>query len=149
MSRLSSAHELGGLGELRRLPASDARPRPLRILCAEDNPYGRIVLRTIAEAFGHTTDFVGNGEAAIRAAAAGTCDLVLMDVTLPGIDGIEATRRIREASLAGRTLPIIGVSGHDDDALRNRALAAGMNAYLVKPISPAALGAAIAAVMAE
>ena len=70
-------------------------PRPLAILCAEDNPYGRVLLNTILTELGHRADFVTSGEAAIEAVAAGSYDAVLMDVTLPGVSGIEATRRIR------------------------------------------------------
>src|ERR1043166_416918 len=83
--------------------------RPLAVLCVEDNPYGRVVLNTILTELGHRPDFVGAGEAAVEAAAAGSYDAVLMDVTLPGIDGLEATRRIR--AQAGKRVVVIGVSG--------------------------------------
>ena len=79
--------------------ARGARQAPARraasLLCAEDNPYGRVVINTILSELGHRVDFVGSGEAAVEAAARGGYDAVLMDVTLPGIDGLEATRRIR------------------------------------------------------
>src|SRR5450755_314286 len=70
-----------------------ARARPTRalvILCAEDNPYGRVVMNTIITELGHRVDFVETGEAAVEAAARGGYDAVLMDVTLAGLDGIEA-----------------------------------------------------------
>ena len=73
-------------------------------------------------------------------------DALLMDVTLPGIDGLDATRRIRAlAGPAGRT-PIIGVSGRTEAGDEDAARAAGMDAYLRKPLSPSALSAALAAV---
>ena len=74
-------------------------------------------------------------------------DVVLMDVTLPGIDGLEATRRIRAlAGAAGRT-PIIGISGRSEAGDEEAARAAGMDFYLRKPVSPSALSEAIAAVV--
>ncbi len=117
--------------------------RQLSILCAEDNPYGRVILNTILTEFGHRADFVNSGEEAVAAMARGY-DVVLMDITLPGIDGVEATRRIRGlAGDAGRT-PIIGISGRSEPGDEQVAIAAGMSFYLHKPISPSALSEAIA-----
>jgi len=118
--------------------AANAAPRraPLRalnILCVEDNPYGRVVLNTILTELGHRADFVGSGEAAVATVAGGSYDVVLMDVTLPGIDGFEAARRIR--ALPGRRVPVIGVSGHGSADEEARARAAGMDDYLSKPIN--------------
>ena len=120
--------------------------RRLAILCAEDNPYGRVILNTILTELGHRADFVGSGEEAVEAVKRGY-DVVLMDVTLPGIDGLEATRRIRAlAGDVGRT-PIVGISGRGDSSDEAAALAAGMNSYLRKPVSPSALSEAITAVL--
>ena len=69
--------------------------RPLSILCAEDNPYGRVVMHTILGELGHRVDFAETGEAAVAAVERGGYDLVLMDVTLTGLSGIDAARRIR------------------------------------------------------
>ena len=69
--------------------------RPLTLLCAEDNPYGRVVMNTILSELGHRVDFVETGEAAVKAAERGGYDAVLMDVTLSGLDGLAATRAIR------------------------------------------------------
>ena len=88
-----------------------ATARPLTILCAEDNPYGRVVMNTILAELGHRVDFVESGEAAVEAAARGGYDAVLMDVTLPGLDGIEATRRIRALPGKAGQVPVIGISG--------------------------------------
>ena len=111
--------------------------RALNILCVEDNPYGRVILNTILTELGHRADFVGSGEAAAAAVAAASYDVVLMDVTLPDIDGFEATRRIR--ALPGRRVPVIGISGHGSPDEEARAHAAGMDDYLSKPINVGAL----------
>jgi CheY-like chemotaxis protein len=120
--------------------------RPLAVLCVEDNPYGRVLLNTILTELGHRADFVGTGAAAVEAVAQGRYDVVLMDVTLPDINGLEATRRIRALAGSAGRVAIIGVSGRGtaaDDAL---ARAAGMNGYLTKPLSPSALTQALGAV---
>jgi CheY-like chemotaxis protein len=111
----------------------------LRILCVEDNPYGRIVLNTILTELGHCADFVGTGEAAVEAVAHGRYDAVLIDVTLPGIDGIEATRRIRALGGAAGGIAIVGVSGRANASDEALGRAAGMGGYLTKPLSPSAL----------
>ncbi|HEY4403676.1 MAG TPA: ATP-binding protein [Xanthobacteraceae bacterium] len=113
--------------------------RPLNILCAEDNPYGRVVLNTILTELGHRADFAGTGTAAVEAAARGGYDVVLMDVTLPGLDGLEATRRIRALARPAGGVPLIGISGRANAADEAAGRAAGMDGYLVKPISPAGL----------
>jgi CheY-like chemotaxis protein len=113
--------------------------RALHILCAEDNPYGRVVLNTILTELGHRTDFVGSGEAALEAAARGGYDLVLMDVTLSGMDGLEATRHIRQLPRPAGAVPIVGISGRANAADEASARAAGMDFYLAKPVSPSAL----------
>ena len=117
----------------------------LRVLCAEDNPYARIVLKTVLTELGHVIDFAGSGETAVATIERGEHDLVLMDVTLPGMDGIEATRAIRALGGPAARVPIIGISGRSEPRERDAALAAGMNAFMVKPVSPAGLAEAIAA----
>jgi CheY-like chemotaxis protein/anti-sigma regulatory factor (Ser/Thr protein kinase) len=116
----------------------------LAVLCVEDNPYGRVVLNTILTELGHRADFVGSGEAAVEAAAGHSYDAVLMDVTLPDIDGFEATRRIRALAPPAGTVPIIGVSGRANAADAAAGRAAGMDGYLAKPLSPSALAAVLA-----
>lgn len=121
----------------------------LRILCAEDNPFGRIVLNAMLTELGHRVDFAGTGEAVVSAAQRGSYDLVLMDVTLPGLDGLEATRRIRALPGGASQVPIIGISGRSSDADVQQARTAGMTDYLVKPVSPAALVAALGRISAK
>lgn len=123
-------------------------PRPnvrkLTVLCVEDNPYGRVVMNTILRELGHRVDFVESGEAAVQAVVRDGYDAVLMDVMLSGIDGLEATRRIR--ALPGRTgqIPVIGISGRTEADDEAAAHAAGMNFYLTKPVSPSRLAEALA-----
>jgi CheY-like chemotaxis protein len=120
------------------------KERTLRILCAEDNVYGRIITKTILAELGHSVDFVGSGAAVVEAVGRNDYDAVLMDVVLAGIDGIEATRRIR--SLPGRAgqVPVIGLSGHAARGNEAKARAAGMDRYLLKPATPRTLADALA-----
>ena len=120
--------------------------RRLTVLCTEDNPYGRVILNTILTELGHRADFVASGEEAVEAVKRGY-DVVLMDVTLPGIDGLEATRRIRALADAAARTPIVGISGRTEIGDEEAARAAGMDSYLHKPISPSALSESIAAVL--
>ena len=130
-------------------PSGRATPaRPLAILCAEDNPYGRVILNTILTELGHRADFVNSGEDAVAAVTRGY-DFVLMDVAFPGIDGLEAARRIRALpGVAGRT-PIVGISGASEARDEEATRAAGMDFYLRKPVSPSAVSEAIAAVVSR
>jgi CheY-like chemotaxis protein len=128
----------GGMARL------DAGTPGLRVLCAEDNPYARAVLKTVLTELGHRVDFAGSGEAAIAAVARGGHDLVLMDVTLPGMDGLAATRAIRALDGAVARIGIIGISGRTEPRDAEAAIAAGMNAFLAKPVSPALLAETVA-----
>jgi CheY-like chemotaxis protein/nitrogen-specific signal transduction histidine kinase len=114
---------------------------PLRVLSVEDNPFGRVVLNTILNELGHQAEFIGQGEAATERIAHGSFDAVLMDMVLPGIDGVEAIRRIRALKAPLGRIAIIGVSGRDADEAASRA--AGADAFLLKPVSPRALATAL------
>ncbi len=124
--------------------AASAPARALSILCAEDNPYGRVVMNTIMRELGHKLDFAESGEAAVKAIEANHYDAVLMDVTLPGLDGIAATRAIRALPGPAGRVPVIGISGRSDAADEVKARAAGMDFYFVKPVSPGKLAQALA-----
>jgi CheY-like chemotaxis protein len=123
--------------------------RSLHVLCAEDNPYARVVLNTILTELGHRVDFAGAGEGAVAAVNRGGYDLVLMDVTLPGLDGLAATRAIRALSGDAARIPIIGISGRTEARDEQAAMAAGMNAFLAKPVSPAALAQVVGKLAAD
>lgn len=113
----------------------------LRVLSVEDNPFGRVVLNTILTELGHHAEFIGRGEDAVNRLAQGGFDAVLMDMVLPGINGVEAIRRIRTMEAPLAQIPIIGVSGRGEDEAASRA--AGADAFLVKPVSPRALATAL------
>jgi CheY-like chemotaxis protein/nitrogen-specific signal transduction histidine kinase len=130
-------------GESTRSQQTSAAARRLAVLCVEDNPYGRVILNTILTELGHRADFVGAGEEAIDAVRR-SYDVVLMDVKLPGIDGLETTRRIRALAGPHGATPIIGISGRTETGDEAAARSVGMNAYLRKPISPSALVEAFA-----
>ena len=122
------------------------RARSLTVLCAEDNPYGRVVMNTILTELGHRADFVETGDAAVKSVAGGSYDVVLMDVTLPIMDGLEAARQIRALPGAVGRVPIIGISGRSESGQDEAARLAGMNFYFTKPVSPSRLAQALASV---
>jgi PAS domain S-box-containing protein len=132
--------------------AGGAVPEPLeapalvRILIAEDNPTNLQVAVGVLARLGYPrVDAVGDGAEAVRAVTELPYDLVLMDVQMPEMDGLEATRRIREseARTAGPRLPIIALTAHVMQQDRMDAQAAGMDDYLTKPIDPRALKAVL------
>jgi CheY-like chemotaxis protein/nitrogen-specific signal transduction histidine kinase len=126
---------------------SSAQANSLRVLCVEDNPYGRVVLGTVLRELGHRVSFVGSSEQAVAAVKRNGYDVVLMDIVLGGADGIEAAHRIRRLRGKAGHIPIIGISGRGEPADETAARAAGMNAYLRKPASPALISETLAAVM--
>ena len=129
-------------------PRRPKQSRSLTILCAEHNPYGRVILNTILGELGHRADFVGSGDEAVAAVARGY-DALLMDVGLAGANGEHTVRRIRSLPGAPARTPIIALSGHPDADDEQTARAAGMDFYVRKPVSPSALAAALAAVVAK
>jgi two-component system, sensor histidine kinase len=121
-------------------PSSNAA-RALNVLSVEDNPFGRVVLKAVLNELGHQAEFIGRGEAAPERITEGGFDAVLMDMVLPGINGIEAIRRIRQLAPPFGRIAIIGVSGRGDEEAASRA--AGADTFLVKPVSPRALATAL------
>ncbi len=125
----------------------EASSRPLRILLAEDNPVNQRVALHLLDKQRHSTTVVGNGLDALAAIARERFDLVLMDVQMPEMDGLEATRALREAEAAtGQHLPIIAMTAHAMKGDRERCAAAGMDDYVCKPIQASDLYRAIQAV---
>jgi signal transduction histidine kinase/FixJ family two-component response regulator/HPt (histidine-containing phosphotransfer) domain-containing protein len=128
--------------------AQPAALRRLSILLADDNEFNRRVGRMKLEKYGHDVTVVGSGQEALDAVARHSFDLVLMDVQMPDMDGLEVTAAIRglEAT-TGRCLPIIAMTAHAMKGDRERFLTAGMDGYVAKPVRDQELWAAIAAVV--
>jgi two-component system, sensor histidine kinase and response regulator len=109
----------------------------VRVLLAEDNSVNQLVAVRLLEKMGVRVDAVGNGSEALKALQERPYDLVLMDVSMPEMDGFEATRAIREEGSAVRNpdVPVVAMTAHALESDRARCLEAGMNDYLPKPIN--------------
>lgn len=118
--------------------------RPLQVLLAEDNPTNRLVATRLLESQGHSVICAENGQIALAILAQQAVDVVLMDMQMPEMDGLEATRRIRmlEQSAPART-PIIALTANAMAEDRQRCLDAGMDDFLAKPIRPELLKKAL------
>jgi two-component system sensor histidine kinase/response regulator len=109
----------------------------LRILVAEDNPVNQLVVRKILEKRGHQVTLADNGRIALEALAQEAFDLVLMDIEMPEMNGIETTLAIRrKEQISGQHQPIMALTAHAMKEDAERFLAAGMDDYLSKPIEP-------------
>jgi signal transduction histidine kinase/DNA-binding response OmpR family regulator len=128
-------------GVERRLPIA----RTLDVLVAEDHSINREVLRQMLHMLDCRVEVVGNGREAIGAVQARGYDVVLMDVQMPEMDGLEATREIRRLEAPGaRRVAIVALTAHALEGQRERCLAAGMDDFLAKPITLEALTVALA-----
>lgn len=106
-----------------------------KVLIADDSAVNRIGLAILLEKYGMTVDAAENGRDAIEKLESGGFDLVLMDIGMPKLDGLEATRLIRQSEHPKvSVMPVIGFSGETDEQLIKGAIAAGMSDYLIKPV---------------
>jgi CheY-like chemotaxis protein len=108
----------------------------VRVLLAEDNPINALLARALLEREGCKVDRIASGDEAVSALSRGFYDLILMDLRMPGLNGIEATRALRER---GVNTPIVALTADAFDEDRRACLAAGMNDFLAKPLTPSAL----------
>ncbi|MFK7894484.1 MAG: ATP-binding protein [Myxococcota bacterium] len=132
---------------------AEASPKPLpdthhfaaRVLVAEDNSVNQIVVQEMLKRMGCEVTIVGSGDLAVRAVAESAFDLVFMDCQMPVMDGLAATRAIREqeASSGSRRLPIIALTAHTLAISQDECSEAGMDFYVRKPFSPNDLGSAM------
>ena len=120
---------------------------PLDLLVAEDNPVNATVLESLLRRAGHRVVVVANGREAVAALVGQYFDVVLMDMRMPVMDGLAATRAIRAMAGAPGGIPIIGVTANAFIEDQRQCLDAGMNGYVSKPVTSAKLVAAIAAVV--
>ncbi|MBI1397942.1 MAG: response regulator [Betaproteobacteria bacterium] len=138
----------GGAPRETHAQAPDAsRADPLEVLVAEDNPVNRALIERMLRRVGHHATVVEDGAAAVAAVAQHDFDLVLMDVQMPVMDGLEATRRIRDlaARQHRRRIPVYALTADALPADRERCLEAGMDGHLSKPLSLAQLQEALGA----
>ena len=136
--------ELPAALRARRSSSSRAPQRPLRILVAEDNATNQKLIVTLLELQQHTVVVVPNGRDAVKLAEDQRFDLILMDVQMPEMSGLEATAAIRQREEAsGAHVPIVAMTAHAMAGDRERCLAAGMDGYVSKPLRPEELFGAI------
>jgi CheY-like chemotaxis protein len=125
-------------------PPSPVVPGRLRVLLAEDNPVNRELANAVLKRLGHSVVNVRNGMEAVETWKSGSADVVLMDVQMPVMDGMEATTLIRRAEEGtGRRTPIIGLTAHARQDDRESGLASGMDDYVTKPIQAGELDAVL------
>jgi CheY-like chemotaxis protein len=112
----------------------------MRILVAEDNSINRRVMTQMLANFGYRADLASNGLEAVAAAHRQSYDLIFMDVQMPVLDGLMATREIRKRTTSTRIVAMTATALEEN---REECLAAGMNDYLTKPVTPESLAAGL------
>lgn len=116
-------------------PAAHSEPsRDVKLLLAEDNKANQLVAKTMLERAGYQLDIVDNGRLAVEAAATGDYSLILMDLRMPDLDGIEACKRIRAMGEPAAAIPIIAMTANAFESDVERCLNAGMNDFIAKPV---------------
>lgn len=136
-----SLPEFRGEQQRKRLEACETRR--LKVLLAEDNPVNRLVAEKLLTKRGYTVQVAENGREAVSRYSEGDFDLILMDVQMPEISGLEATRLIRDMENGSSHIPIIAMTAHAMKGDRDRCLEAGMDHYVAKPIKSEELFRAI------
>lgn len=135
------AKAVGGEEEMPALPMAtseaptEPKPDAIRILLAEDNAINALLTRTLLEADGHTVETVEDGLLAVEAMKTKSFDMIFMDMRMPNMDGLEATRKIRGLSNVPKELPIVALTANAFDDDRNACFDSGMNDFMTKPVS--------------
>ena len=120
----------------------------LRVLVVEDNPTNRLIATRLLQQLGATVETADDGLQGVEAASRSAFDLIFMDIQMPVMDGVEATRRIRALAGPASETPILAMTANAMSHQSETYIAAGMNGVVAKPLSPAALVAQIAAIVA-
>ncbi len=148
MNRPLAQHQLhrilcGHLGvtgaAVTKTPEIDQKPpcgdKPVRILAVDDNPANLRLVTELLKGLGAQTEMALSGAAALDICSSSDFDLILMDIQMPEMDGLETTRRLREQEETGKRTPIIALTAHAVDEQKTRLLLAGMDDYVGKPVS--------------
>jgi signal transduction histidine kinase/DNA-binding response OmpR family regulator/HPt (histidine-containing phosphotransfer) domain-containing protein len=143
----TSSANSGGVPAKR--PEVPSALRPLRILLAEDNKINQQFASVLLSKAGHSVEVAENGHQAVDAVRRSSFDVVLMDIQMPELDGVGATREIRLLPEPKRSIPIIAMTAHAMAGAREEYLAAGMNDYISKPVQPALLMSKLADIAAR
>ena len=122
---------------------------PLNILVAEDNAVNQMIIESFLRAQGHAVTMVSNGEEAVTRCAAGQFDVVLMDIYMPRMNGLEATRRLKDLEGVAAATPVLALTASVMPGDREEYRRAGMCGYVAKPIDQSALFAALEAAVAK
>jgi len=141
VGRKAAGKDTSGETLVTRHSVAEDQKRKIRILVAEDNMINQKVALNLLKKFGYRADAVANGQEAIKALETVPYDLVLMDVQMPEMDGLEATALIRspQSTVCNHEIPIVAVTAHAMKGDREQCLEAGMDDYTPKPIEPADL----------
>ena len=141
---LRSASERGVLDRSKDQRTAVQIVEPMEILVIEDNPTNRYVLQVMIEKQGHSVTHASDGESGVALAETTAFDLIVMDVNMPGMDGVEATRCIREGNGASATARIVALSAYIDANTRETLMKSGVNDVRVKPLRMVELGGILA-----
>jgi CheY-like chemotaxis protein/signal transduction histidine kinase len=141
---LAEAAQIDRPAEMSRLASED---RPIHVLVVDDNATNRMVAESLCVLLGCTTESAFDGLAALEAVKARPFDVILMDIRMPRMDGIEATRAIRRLQTPARRIPILALTANADPADVETYIAAGMQGAVEKPVKPDKLAEALDAVL--
>jgi len=135
-SRDSIESPSGGAAPSAAVPASESIPdKAYRVLLAEDSEANRYIIQAYLEIAGHTVDSASNGVEALKLAETTPYDAILMDISMPEMDGLEATRRLRSSAGENQNTLVIALTAHVQKEIREQCTEAGMNDFLAKPVS--------------